>query len=276
MEALCGLCPHKCRLQEGQTGFCRARKAQGGEVVPANYGLLTALQLDPIEKKPLAMFHPGSTILSAGSFGCNLRCPFCQNHEISQAGRGDVPERFVSPEDLVRLALDLRPRGNIGVAFTYNEPLVGYEYVMDTSLLLRENGLKSVAVTNGMINPAPMEALAPRLDAMNIDLKSFSQDFYSKCQGSLETVKSSIKTAVRANVHVEVTFLVVPGMNDSPQEMEALSAWLAGVDPDIVLHITRFFPAYRMAQVPPTGIELMRRLRAIARGRLSHVFLGNV
>ena len=209
MKVSCDLCFHRCALAEGQTGLCRARANRGGEIVPLNYGRLTALALDPIEKKPLRRFHPGSLILSAGSFGCNLRCPFCQNAEIAAAG----PESFTrdcSPEQLVQTALELRSRGNIGVAYTYNEPLVGYEYVRDCARLVHQAGMVNVLVTNGTIQPGPWEALLPLLDAVNIDLKGFTQVWYSTLGGDLETVRRSISMAARA-CHVEVTTLVVPG-----------------------------------------------------------------
>ncbi|MDD4396783.1 MAG: AmmeMemoRadiSam system radical SAM enzyme [Sphaerochaetaceae bacterium] len=275
MKAVCKLCPHRCALEEGQLGMCQARYAKAGKVVSQNYGRITALNLDPIEKKPLAMFFPGSMILSVGSYGCNLRCPFCQNSEISQAGFDDIRTEECLPKDLVQSALNLRSRGNIGVAFTYNEPLVGYEYVLDASRMLKDAGLKTVIVTNGMINRDPMEKLLPYVDAMNIDLKGFTQKFYDKCCGDLEAVKSTIALC-QESCHVEVTFLVVPGMNDSLEEMDDLSNWLGSLNPDIVLHITRFFPSYRMQDAEPTDVELMKQMKTIAQTHLKHVFLGNV
>ena len=191
MKIVCDLCFHRCALAEGQTGLCRARASRGGQIVPLNYGRLTALALDPIEKKPLRRFHPGSMILSAGSFGCNLHCPFCQNAEIAAAGTESFT-RECSPEQLVQTALDLRARGNIGVDYTYNEPLVGYEYVRDCAGLVHRAGMVNVLVTNGTIEAKPWQALLPLLDAVNIDLKGFTQGWYRTLGGDLETVKRSI------------------------------------------------------------------------------------
>lgn len=273
MKTQCGLCFHRCSLDEGRTGLCRARANRGGRIVPLGYGRLSSLALDPIEKKPLRRFHPGSLILSAGSFGCNLRCPFCQNAEISMAG-AEFPTREYTPEALAQLALALKPRGNIGVAYTYNEPLVGYEYVRDCAALAREAGLLNVLVTNGTIEDAPWRQLLPLIDAVNIDLKGFSEDWYRSLGGDLETVKRSIATAAQF-CHVEVTTLIVPGGNDGEGEMRALSSWLASVSPDIPLHVSRFFPRHLMTDRPPTPVETVCRLAEAARERLNFVYTGN-
>ena len=211
MSLKCDICFHHCELDEGRTGLCRARANRGGQIVPLNYGRLTSLALDPIEKKPLRRFHPGGLALSLGSFGCNLRCPFCQNAEISMAG-AEFPARDYSPEALVQLALALRPRGNLGLAYTYNEPLVGYEFVRDCAAMVREAGMFNVLVTNGTIEEAPWRALLPLIDAVNIDLKGFTEAWYRRLGGDLETVKRSIALAAEA-CHLEVTTLVVPGCN---------------------------------------------------------------
>lgn len=273
MNAACELCFHHCALAEGQTGLCRARANRDGRIVPLNYGRLTSLALDPIEKKPLRRFHPGSLILSAGSFGCNLRCPFCQNAEISMAG-AEFPTRDYAPEALTQLALQLRPRGNIGVAYTYNEPLVGYEYIRDCAALVRGAGMVNVLVTNGTIEAAPWRELLPLIDAVNIDLKGFTEGWYRSLGGDLETVKRSIALAAES-CHVEVTTLVVPGGNDGEYEMRALSSWLASVSPDIPLHVSRFFPRHRMTDRPPTPVDRVCRLADIARERLRYVYTGN-
>ena len=223
----CSLCPHHCQLAPGQTGFCRARSHREGKIRPDNYGFLTSLALDPIEKKPLRRFHPGSQILSLGSWGCNLRCPFCQNASISQAG-AETARLQLNPEQLLALALEYRDKaGSIGVAFTYNEPLVGYEYVRDCARLLKENGLCTVLVTNGTLCREPWEALLPLVDAANIDLKGFTPAFYQWLQGDLETVKTNIQLAVEDGCHVEVTTLVIPGKNDGAEDMEKEARWLA-------------------------------------------------
>lgn len=177
----CGTCPRACRLSPGRAGICRARANVGGEVVPVNYGKATALALDPVEKKPLAMWQRGKKVLSVGSFGCNLKCPFCQNWQIACAGEGDVPVRDVSPQGLVDAALRAVPYGNVGLAFTYNEPLVGWEFVRDAARIAHERGLKNVLVTNGMVSQAVFEQVLPHIDAVNIDLKGFSAEFYAMC-----------------------------------------------------------------------------------------------
>ena len=274
MSATCELCFHHCKLGEGQTGFCRARACQDGAVVPLNYGKLTSLALDPIEKKPLRRFHPGSLILSAGSFGCNLRCPFCQNHEISMAGESDFQTVEVSPEQLAGKAAELRAQGNIGVAYTYNEPLVGYEYVRDCAALVQERGMVNVLVTNGTIEEAPWRALLPLIDAANIDLKGFTAAWYRRLGGDLETVKRSIVLAAE-QCHVEVTTLLIPGENDSPEEIRALARCLSSISPEIPLHLSRFFPRYQMLDRPPTSVEQVYRLAEAAREYLPYVYTGN-
>lgn len=273
MKAICELCFHRCRLDEGQTGACRARANRGGVIVPLNYGRITALALDPIEKKPLCRFHPGSLILSVGSFGCNLHCPFCQNAGIAAVG-AETDTRDCPPEQLVQQALRLRDRGNIGVAYTYNEPLVGYEYLRDCAVLVHRAGMVNVLVTNGTIAETPWRALLPLMDAVNIDLKGFTKGWYRRLGGDLETVKRSIRLAAE-QCHLEVTTLVVPGENDSEAEMRALSGWLASVSPEIPLHVSRFFPRHRMQDRPPTPVDTVYRLAQVAREQLKYVYTGN-
>ena len=274
MTAVCGVCPHACRLEEGRTGFCGARSNRGGKIVCDSYGRVTSIALDPVEKKPLRRFHPGGRILSVGSYGCNLRCPFCQNHDISTAKQADVPTAYLTPELLAEKALALKSRGNIGLAFTYNEPLIGPEYVLDCAKLNRKNGLVNAAVTNGYVGVETLRGLLPFLDAMNIDLKGFTPEFYRRIGGGLEEVKRTIALAAEA-CHVEVTTLVVPGENDSPEETERLSAWLAGIDPGIPLHVSRFFPRYKMTDRGPTPVETVYSLAAVARRNLRYVYEGN-
>jgi pyruvate formate lyase activating enzyme len=274
MKTRCELCFHHCALNEGQTGLCRARACQDGKIVCLNYGKLTSLALDPIEKKPLRRFHPGSLILSVGSFGCNLRCPFCQNHEISLAGDSGIPTVEVSPEQLAAKATELVPQGNIGVAYTYNEPLIGYEYVQGCASLVHEQGMVNVLVTNGTVEEEPWRALLPLIDAANIDLKGFTPAWYRRLGGDLETVKRSIALAAE-RCHVEVTTLLIPGENDSEEEIRELARWLASVSPEIPLHLSRFFPRYRMLDSPPTPVEQVYRLAEAARRYLSHVYTGN-
>ena len=239
-----------------------------------NYGKLTALMLDPIEKKPLRRFYPGSRILSVGSFGCNMSCPFCQNHEISMAGEKDCDFREVTPRQLADLAADCAGQGNIGVAFTYNEPLAGYEFVRDTARLIRKRGMKNVLVTNGCIELPVLEEILPCIDAMNIDLKGFRAEWYQKLGGNLQNVKAFIERAAKS-CHVELTTLIVPGENDSEEEMKEEARWIASIDEMIPLHVTRFFPRHRMADREPTRVDTVYRLRDTAAAYLRYVYTGN-
>lgn len=270
----CPVCPHHCSLAEGQYGRCRARKNERGRIVSANYGKITSLMLDPIEKKPLRRFYPGSMILSVGSFGCSLACPFCQNHEISMAGPEDIPCRDITPAQLAALAEAYKCYGNIGAAFTYNEPLVGYEFVCHTARLLHERGMKAVMVTNGFADLAILEEVLPYIDAMNIDLKGFTEDFYQKLGGRLEPVKQYIARAAQA-CHVEVTTLIVPGENDGADDMAREAAWIASLNDAIPLHVTRFFPQYCMTDREATPVEMVYRLKDVAARYLQHVYTGN-
>ena len=284
--ARCGVCFHHCEIPEGGRGFCGARTCKNGVVIAENYGKITGLALDPIEKKPLRRFHPGSMILSAGSYGCNLRCPFCQNHDISWSAEAmacaDRVET-VSPEQLVRAALRMKPRRNIGLAFTYNEPLTGWEFVRDAAKLSHEAGLLNVLVTNGTAEPGILEQLAPHIDAMNIDLKGFTERYYARVLGgSLGMVKAFIARAVQL-CHVELTTLIVPGENDSEAEMRDLSGWVAGladeegrvIGTEIPLHVSRFFPRFHMIDRPATDVSLVYRLAGTAREKLKYVYTGN-
>ena len=280
--AECGVCFRHCKIAEGKLGFCGGRSTVNGQVRAYNYGRITALALDPIEKKPLARFFPGSMILSVGSFGCNLRCPFCQNHDISwseQAGTLAETAETMSPGELVDLARRTRPRGNIGLAFTYNEPLIGYEFVRDTARLARAEGLKKVMVTNGTAELAVLEELKPYIDAMNIDLKGFTDRYYSKVLGGDRSqVMAFIEEAVKT-CHVELTTLIVPGENDSEEEMRELSRWVSHLKnpdgEDVPLHISRFFPRFHMQDRRATDIRSVYRLAQIARENLEFVYTGN-
>ena len=283
--AICEVCFRRCSPAEGQRGACGARISRGGSVRPVYYGQLSSLALDPIEKKPLMHFYPGSMILSAGSLGCNLHCPFCQNHEIAQAeaGRFAVRTDEVSPEKLTELAEYYRRSGNIGIAFTYNEPLVTWEYVRDTAKLAHKKGLKCVLVTNGTASLSVLEELAPYIDAMNIDLKGFTDRYYRDVlKGDRAMTMAFIREAVK-RCHVELTTLIVPGENDTAEEMRELSGWIAGLRDvyggkpgrDIPLHISRFFPRYRMTDRPATEIGKVYELVETARERLRFVHPGN-
>lgn len=288
-KIVCPVCPHHCQLSPGATGRCHARTNRYGRIVAANYGRVTSLALDPIEKKPLARFMPGSLVLSVGSYGCNLSCPFCQNYEISQAGAQGIPWKQISPEKLVATACELReedPRV-AGIAYTYNEPLVGWEYVRDCAALAHKYGLVNVLVSNGMAEPAIIGELAPHLDAANIDLKGFRSKFYRMCGGgseALSCVKNTLEQlAAEPRCHLEVTTLIVPDENDSDDEITRIAQWLAQLDcgnarrgaTEITYHVTRFFPQWRMTDRPPTPVATIYHLADVARLHLRHVYTGN-
>ena len=266
----CGLCPHACAIGDGERGICGARENRGGSLWADSYGRTVTSAVDPIEKKPLYHFMPGSRILSIGPNGCTLRCGNCQNWHISQERSST---RYIPPEELVELA---GRGGSIGVAFTYTEPLLWFEYLRDVAPMLRAKGLKTVLVTNGFLNEEPAREIVPLIDAMNVDLKSMSDDFYKTvCGGRVEPVKRFIEIAAAAS-HVEVTNLVVTGLNDADADFTALADWLAGVSADIPLHFSRFFPQYRMDDRDPTPPERLRRAYEIASKRLHYVYVGNI
>jgi pyruvate formate lyase activating enzyme len=274
-QAACTLCPIGCRLRPGQTGPCGTRANRDRTMVPLHYGQVVSLGVDPIEKKPLYHFHPGRPILSAAAPGCNLHCLFCQNWSISQ--QPQAPTRRVSPEQLVAAAVE---ENSVGLAFTYSEPLVWYEYVRDTTRAARAAGLKNVLVTNGFLNPEPLAELLPWIDAANIDLKSMEDRFYRKvCKARLEPVLAAIRQFVAAGVHVEVTNLVIPGYNDSDEQLGRLVDFVAGLQPAggraIPLHFSAYHPAWKM-DAPPTPRSTLLRAREIALGKLDWVYLGNV
>ena len=280
--AKCGVCFRHCDIAEGRLGFCGGRICTNGRVEAYNYGRISSLALDPIEKKPLARFYPGSMILSVGSFGCNLRCPFCQNHSISwseQAKREAKTAKTLSPEDLVDIALRTREKGNIGIAFTYNEPLIEYEFVRDTARLAREEGLKNVMVTNGTAELSVLAELRPYIDAMNIDLKGFTDRYYGKVLGGDRRQVMDFIEAAAGFCHVELTTLIVPGENDTEEEMRLLSGWVGRLkEPDgegVPLHISRFFPRFHMQDRKATDVRTVYRLADIARESVEYVYTGN-
>ena len=277
--AKCGVCYRHCDIEEGNYGFCGVRTCKNGIVVPENYGRITSIALDPIEKKPLSRFMPGSMILSVGSYGCNLRCPFCQNYEISWSEKSyDLGKRceYVSPKDLADTALYYKNKGNIGVAFTYNEPLIGYEYVRDTARLVHENGMKNVLVSNGMASLEVLDEILPFIDAMNIDLKGFTDSYYKDLlKGNREMVMDFIKAAA-SGCHMEITMLIIPGENDSEKEISQLSSWIAdNTGSETPLHISRFFPRFNMTDRDATDVQLIYRLAEVARENLQYVYTGN-
>ncbi|MBO5609463.1 MAG: AmmeMemoRadiSam system radical SAM enzyme [Eubacterium sp.] len=293
--AVCEVCFRHCDIKEGMISFCGARTYKDGRVTSANYGRITGLALDPIEKKPLSRFFPGSMILSVGSYGCNLRCPFCQNSDISwsdmaiafsrmdEAKLEDVGVEYISPEELADMAERYKERGNIGVAFTYNEPMIGYEFVRDSARLVHEKGMKAVLVTNGTAEVKVLEEILPYIDAMNIDLKGFTDRYYRDVLGgNRRMVMDFIERAVK-DCHVELTTLIIPGENDSEEEMRELSEWVSGltdktgnvIGRSIPLHISRFFPRFHMTDRAATDVSRVYRLAEVARDSLEYVFTGN-
>ena len=276
----CNVCFRHCDLKEGALGVCGARIGLKDRVAPSGYGRITSIALDPIEKKPLNRFFPGSKILSVGSYGCNLRCPFCQNSEISW---GDEAKEFadtaelVTPDELVAIAERYRKNGNIGIAFTYNEPLISYEFVRDTAKAAKEKGLKNVIVSNGTAEVSVLDEISPYIDAMNIDLKCFNADIYKNVLGGdLDMTRRFIERAVKS-AHVELTCLIVPGISDSPDMMREMTSWIASLDggKDIPLHVSRFFPRFHMSNEMPTPVSVVYDLAEIAKEKLEYVYTGN-
>ena len=275
--ATCASCPHACELEPGQCGRCRSRRATGDGVIAEGYGRITSLALDPIEKKPIARWRGGTTVLSLGSYGCNMRCPFCQNASIAQVGADDASWRTVTPREIVDTALDLRDRDCIGIAYTYNEPLINWEFLRDTGIMAHGEGLVNVLVSNGMATEGVIAEVAPLVDAANIDLKCFTAEGYRSLGGDLAAVKRTIASLVaEPGCHVEVTTLVVPGFSDDEAQIEAIARWLASLDPAVTYHLTRFFPQHRMRDVPPTPKRTLYRLADVASRHLPTVLVGNV
>ncbi|MBQ9425725.1 MAG: AmmeMemoRadiSam system radical SAM enzyme [Erysipelotrichaceae bacterium] len=284
--ARCEVCFRHCQLKEGAIGFCGGRICRNGKSEAFNYGKITGLAFDPIEKKPLRHFFPGSIILSLGSFGCNLRCPFCQNYDISWSKEAfayaDKAES-VSPEELVMIARRYEAKGNIGIAYTYNEPLIGYEFVRDCAKLVHEAGMKNVLVSNGTAELQILHEIIPYIDAMNIDLKGFSDHYYEDIlKGNRKMVMDFIEEAVKY-CHVELTTLIVPGENDTQEEMKQLSEWVSKlkdkdgntIGKDIVLHVSRFFPRFHMTDRDATDVRKVYELAETARENLNYVYTGN-
>jgi len=272
----CQLCPRFCCIETGRYGNCRARRNRNGILISEVYGKLAAINSDPIEKKPLYHFYPGSEILSVGTTGCNLHCVFCQNFAMSQCdARQPVNIKNLSPEELA--ALSLKKKNNLGVAFTYNEPTVNFEYMVKAAELVKLNNQKTVMVSNGYINPEPLQQLLENIDAFNIDLKSFNETFYKKySKASLEPVKETIKQIARSGKHLEITNLVIPTLNDYEEEFDEMCDWiLKETGKNTVLHLSRFFPRYELDQYP-TPPETLFMLFDIAKKKLNYVYLGNM
>ena len=272
----CELCPWNCQLDSGQTGICKVRTNENGKLVSLVYNKVAALGTDPIEKKPLYHFYPGKNILSIGEVGCNLHCSFCQNHRISQCFADEFSGfNNITSKKIVNEAL--KTWNNIGLAYTYNEPITFYEFMLDTAKLAQKNGLKNVVVSNGYINTKPLKNLLPFIDAFNIDLKAFSDKFYRKqTKGKMKPVLNSLKTIAKSNTHLEITNLVISNLNDNEKEFEEMVKWIAfELGENIPLHLSRYFPQYKM-QEPSTSIKKLEAFYEIAKQHLQHVYLGNV
>ena len=272
----CQLCPHHCRMADGKTGLCRSRKNKGGVLVSEVYGKPCSLAIDPIEKKPLYHFHPGTTCLSMACTGCNFRCLNCQNYEISQVQPSEVDHYDLSPEAVVELCLEHHCPG---IAYTYTEPLTYLEYITDTARLAHKAGLWNILVTAGYVCQEPLNDLLPHLDAANIDLKSFSDDIYMKVSGGhLQPVLDTILAMHGAGVWIELTNLVIPGVNDDRQMIRKMCRWIAANGlADNPLHFSRFFPKYKMRNIPPTPLQTLKEAEQIALEEgIKYVYLGNV
>ncbi len=275
-KVLCLLCPHKCMLNEGQIGICRVRQNYEGKLNTLIYGQLSSLHLDPVEKKPLYHFFPGKSVLSVGSVGCNLRCTFCQNCEISQVEVQD--STFLKEYSPVAIAsISGLSVNNIGVAFTYNEPAIWYEFIQDVSLILKSRGMKTIMVTNGFINPEPLIGFTGFIDAFSVDLKGFTEQFYKKIlHGSLAPVLQSLEIIRKAGRHLEVVNLVIPGLNDDPIHFESMTQWIADhLGKETILHLSAYYPKY-LSEEPPTPSSTLIKFRDIALKYLDFVYVGNL
>lgn len=268
---VCDICPRFCKLKEGQTGLCRGRQNIDGELYAINYGETASVALDPIEKKPLYNFHPGKLILSVGPNSCSFNCKFCQNWEISQE---KVPTQKVTPAELASIS---EQHGSIGLAYTYTEPLMWYEFLLDCGEEFHSRGMINVLVTNGYINPEPFERLIPLIDAMNVDLKSMDEDFYRRLCGGvhLQPVLDTITTAYRAGIHIELTQLLIPQENDSTDQIERTVRWVADLGKEIPLHFSRYFPRYKH-KTRTTESDTLKTAHNIAKQELEWVYVGNI
>ena len=272
----CMLCPHHCRIKEGGRGICRSRECRGGRLYALSYGIPCAIAIDPVEKKPLNRFMPGTYCLSLSCTGCNLSCRWCQNSDISQVAPEDADRTLLSPEEMVGICLK---QGLPSIAYTYTEPFTWWEYMYDTAVLAHEKGIKNILVSAGYVEKEPLRDILPYLDAANIDIKAMDDSFYRKyCGATLTPVLENILAMKEAGVHVEITNLLVTGLNDSEEMVSALCSWMVdnGLQ-DVPLHFSRFFPRYRMTGPEPTPKETLVAARdtAFAKG-IKTVFLGNI
>lgn len=278
----CFLCPHHCIIAPGKTGLCQVRQNRDGVLYSLNYGRVSSFHMDPIEKKPLYHFYPGTWIMSLGTLGCNFSCSFCQNASISQLPRGETDSYFrrlteeVTPEEIGEVAVKSQKRGSIGIAYTYNEPSIWFEYVLECSKEVKKRGLKNVLVTNGYLEIEPLKQLLPYVDAANVDLKAIDDSFYKKlCGGRLDPVLEYLKIA-KQEILIEVTNLIVTGENDSEEKIKALVDWVSeNLGRDTPLHFSRYHPDYRFDS-PATSVKTLARAYEIAIEKLDYVYVGNV
>ncbi|MDY6820990.1 MAG: AmmeMemoRadiSam system radical SAM enzyme [Deferribacterota bacterium] len=265
----CELCPHRCVINPNNVGNCLIRKNIDGKLYLTTYGEITSIAIDPIEKKPLYHFFPSKNILSIGTTGCNLKCPFCQNWQISSK------KAFTEEISIEKLANLVVTHNSIGIAYTYNEPFIWYEFILDAAKNMHDHNIKNVFVTNGCINAEPLEKLLPYIDAANVDLKAFNNDFYRWVKGDLETTLQTIELLHKNNKHLELTNLVIPTKNDNPDEFYEMCKWISSLSKDIPLHISRYFPNHKLS-IPPTPISTLKNFYNIAKRCLNYVYIGNV
>lgn len=268
----CNLCPHSCLINEDNVGFCNARKNIKGVLYSLVYGHPVSINLDPIKKKPIYHYLKNTYTLSFGTIGCNLSCLNCQNYTISRSKFYETKE--ITPKEIVELA---KKNKTPSISYTYSEPLISYEYTLDVAKLAKKNKIKNIIVSNGYINEKPLKKLLPYIDAANIDLKSFNEEFYKKvCSASLDPVLKSLKMIKKAKVHLEITNLIIPSYNDNPKEIENMCKWIKKNLGDVPLHFSRFFPYYKLQDVQRTPIETLTKAEQIAKKYLTKIHLGNV
>ncbi|ADD67968.1 Radical SAM domain protein [Denitrovibrio acetiphilus DSM 12809] len=267
-DVTCRLCPHMCRISKGETGICLIRRNIDGMLQQTAYGEPCSVSVDPVEKKPLYHFHPGKDILSVGTNGCNMRCRHCQNWQISTK---ETTRQSTTPERLLRLS---KANNSFGIAYTYNEPIVWYEFIYDCAKIFREAGQANVMVTNGQINNAPLKELLPFIDAMNIDIKGFTEKFYKDEGGYLRTTLDTIETSAKAGTHIELTNLLIPGLNDNIETFKKMCIFIADIDKNIPLHISRYFPQHK-SSLSITNESTLKDFRKLAMQYLNYVYVGN-
>lgn len=271
----CKICERRCIISPGKTGFCQMRENKGGKIYTLNYAATSSVAVDPIEKKPLFHFYPGTTVFSLGTVGCNFRCKYCQNWGISQAELENIPTRDMLPEEAIRLTKEY---GCKSIAWTYNEPTMWFEYTLDSAKLAKKEDIKTVYVTNGYMSEESFQEIRSYLDAANIDLKGMSEKFYEDlCEARLQPVLDNIIRMHDAHIHIEVTNLIIPGYNDSEEDLKALITFMVDeVGVEVPLHFTRFFPQYQMQNIPPTEIKSLQKAHKLAKeAGMQYVYIGN-